>query len=65
MTAPAAVAALRDTRLARAAQARWAGWGSPCVRKIILVGLGGTALLALGSLGAGACRSTTRSSAPR
>ena len=35
-------------------RARWAGWGSPHVRKIILVGLGGSALLALGSLGAGA-----------
>ena len=54
MTAPAAVAALRDTRLGRAARARWAGWGSPHLRKIILAGLGGSALLALGSLGAGA-----------
>lgn len=54
MTAPAAVAVLRDTRLGRAALARWAGWGSPYVRKVVLVGLAGSALLALGSLGAGA-----------
>ena len=54
MTAPAALVALRDSRLGRGARARWAGWGSPEVRKIILVGLGGSALLALGSLGAGA-----------
>jgi len=53
-TVPAAVTALRDSRLGRAARARWAGWGSPHLRKIVLVGLGGSALLALGSLGAGA-----------
>jgi hypothetical protein len=54
VTTPAAVTALRDTRLGRAALARWAGWGSAHVRTVVLAGLGGSALLALGSLGAGA-----------
>ena len=54
MTTPAAVAALRDTRFARAALARWAGWGSARVRTVVLVGFGGSVLVALGSLGAGA-----------
>ncbi len=54
MTAPAAVAALRGGRLGRAALARWSGWGSAHVRKVVLVGLAGSALLTLGSLGAGA-----------
>lgn len=33
---------------------RWAAWGSEHVRKVILTGFAGSALLALGSLGAGA-----------
>ncbi|HEV7653195.1 MAG TPA: polyprenol phosphomannose-dependent alpha 1,6 mannosyltransferase MptB [Mycobacteriales bacterium] len=54
MTAPAAVAALRETRLARAATTRWTGWGTAHLRTVVLVGFAGSALLALGSLGAGA-----------
>ena len=40
--------------LARAAARWWAGLGSPHVRRVVLTGAGGSALLALGSLGAGA-----------
>lgn len=47
-------AAVRDSRLARAATARWTGWGTDHVRRTVLIGFGGSALLALGSLGAGA-----------
>ena len=65
VTAPAAVAAVRGSRLGRSAEARWAMWGSAHLRRIVAVGFAGSALLALGSLGAGAPRSTTRSSAPR
>jgi hypothetical protein len=54
VTGPAALAALRDSRLGRATRSRWSGWGDAHVRRIILIGLGGSALLALGSLGAGA-----------
>ncbi|HEY6745550.1 MAG TPA: polyprenol phosphomannose-dependent alpha 1,6 mannosyltransferase MptB [Mycobacteriales bacterium] len=54
MTPPPALAALRTSRLGRAARTRWAGWGSVYLQKVVLVGLAGSALLALGSLGAGA-----------
>jgi alpha-1,6-mannosyltransferase len=45
---------VRDSRLGRAAAARWTGWGTEHVRRVVLIGFGGSALLALGSLGAGA-----------
>lgn len=38
----------------RAVRDRWAAWGSDHVRKVVLTGFAGTALIALGSLGAGA-----------
>ena len=53
MTRPA-VPAVRDSRLGRATAAGWAAWGTEHVRRVVLAGLGGSALLALGSLGAGA-----------
>ena len=49
-----AVTTLLATRPVRAARTRWAGWGSEHVRRVVLAGFGGSALLALGSLGAGA-----------
>lgn len=49
-----AATALRESRLGRAAADRWTGWGTDHVRRVVLVGFGGSALLALGSLGAGA-----------
>ena len=46
------------SRAARAVRdrmaARWTGWGTEHVRRVVLTGFGGSALLALGSLGAGA-----------
>ncbi|HEX8930585.1 MAG TPA: polyprenol phosphomannose-dependent alpha 1,6 mannosyltransferase MptB, partial [Actinomycetota bacterium] len=49
MTASRAARAFRDRWAAR-----WAGWASEHVRKVVLTGFAGSALLALGSLGAGA-----------
>jgi alpha-1,6-mannosyltransferase len=49
----APVAPARPGGRARAAR-MWAGLGSPHVRRVVLTGFGGSALLALGSLGAGA-----------
>jgi hypothetical protein len=54
VTAPATLTALRATRLGRAARARWAGWGSVHMQKVVLLGFAGSLLLALGSFGAGA-----------
>ncbi len=54
MTAPAALTVLRSTRIGRAAWARWAGWGTVHMQKVVLLGFAGSALLALGSFGAGA-----------
>jgi hypothetical protein len=54
VTPPPALAALRTSRLGRAARARWAGWGTVHMQKVVLLGFAGSALLALGSLGAGA-----------
>lgn len=51
---PAAAAEVVPGRLARVAAGWWAGLGTPHVRKVVLTGAGGSALLALGSLGAGA-----------
>lgn len=53
MTA-AAVTATRATRATRALRERWSGWGTEHLRTVVLTGFGGSALLALGSLGAGA-----------
>lgn len=54
MTATAVPVSRAARALRTRVVARWTGWGTEHLRRMVLIGFGGSALLALGSLGAGA-----------